>query len=192
MQYHFFLFFNIFHKVFLLPSDYNIDGIPNAAFHGNGIYFGDNPSSPQIGNLRITYQIVEPTEISVVSRQIGQSFEPYRAEAGGTINMLNLGIIGADNMFRQAHQSNAMWTWILRVGGFIIMLIGVARILRPLSVLADVIPFLGSIVGAGTGILSFLIAAPFALLTVAIAWLRYRPVRGYAKKGAKLFSDRTV
>lgn len=58
------------------------------------------------------------------------------------------------------------------------MLVGVAMILRPLSVLADVIPFLGSIVGAGTGILSFLIAVPFAFLTVAVAWLRYRPVIG--------------
>jgi tetratricopeptide (TPR) repeat protein len=71
-----------------------------------------------------------------------------------------------------------MWTWIFRLGGFILMLIGVAMILRPLSVLADVIPFLGNIVGAGTGILSFLIAAPFAFLTVAVAWLRYRPVIG--------------
>jgi len=65
-----------------------------------------------------------------------------------------------------------MWTWIYRVGGFILMLIGVAMILAPLAVAADVIPFLGNIVGAGTGILSLLIAAPFAFLTVAVAWLR--------------------
>lgn len=156
----------------------NIEGFTDAVFHGHGIYFGDNPSSPQIGDLRITYHIVAPTEVSIVSRQIAQSFEPYRAKAGGTINMLNLGIVGAENMFQQAHQSNVMWTWILRVGGFILMLVGVAMILRPLSVLADVIPFLGSIVGAGTGILSFLIAAPFAFVTVAVAWLRYRPVIG--------------
>ncbi len=58
------------------------------------------------------------------------------------------------------------------------MLVGVAMILRPLSVFADVIPFPGSIVGAGTGILSCLIAAPFAFLTVAVAWLRYRPLIG--------------
>lgn len=154
----------------------DIEDIPNADFHGNGIYFGDNPSAPQIGDLRITYHIVAPTEVSIVSRQIGQSFEPYRAKAGGTINMLNLGIVGAENMFQQAHQSNVMWTWIFRLGGFIIMLIGVAMILRPLSVIADVIPFLGNIVGTGTGILSFLITAPLAFLTMSVAWLRYRPI----------------
>ena len=156
----------------------NIEDFPNADFHGPGIYFGDNPSAPQIGDIRITYQIVAPTEVSIVSRQIGQSLEPYRAKAGGTINMLSLGYVGAENMFQQAQRSNVMWTWIFRLGGFILMLVGVAMILRPLSVLADVIPFLGSIVGAGSVILSFLIAAPFAFLTVAVAWLRYRPVIG--------------
>lgn len=169
-------------KTSILPVNdvANIEGIPNARFHGSGIYFGDNPSSPQIGDLRITYQIVAPTEVSIVSRQIGQSFEPYHAEAGGTISMLNLGIIGADNMFQQAHQSNVLWTWIFRIGGFFLMLIGVLMILRPLSVLADIIPLLGNIVGAGTGILSFLVAAPFTILTIAVAWLRYRPVIGIA------------
>jgi hypothetical protein len=156
----------------------NVEDIPNAELHGNGIYFGDNLSAPQIGDLRITYHMVAPTEVSIVSRQLGQTFEPYRAQAGGTIDMLNLGIVGAENMFQQAQQSNVMWTWIFRLGGFILMLVGVALILRPLSVLADVIPFVGSIVGAGTGILSFLIAAPFAFLTVAVAWQRYRPVIG--------------
>jgi len=156
----------------------DIEDFPNADFHGPGIYFGDNPSAPQIGDLRITYQIVAPTEVSIVSRQIGQSLEPYRANAGGTINMLSLGYVGAENMFQQAQRSNVMWTWIFRLGGFILMLIGVAMILRPLSVLADVVPFLGSIVGAGSVILSFLIAAPFAFLTIAVAWLRYRPVLG--------------
>jgi len=156
----------------------DIDGFPDADFDGSGIYFGNNPSAPQIGDLRITYHIVAPTEVSIVSQQIGQSLEPYRAQAGGTIHMLSLGMVGAENMFQQAQRSNVMWTWIFRLGGFVLMLIGVAMVLRPLAVIADVIPFLGSIVGAGTGILSFLIAAPFAFLTVAVAWLRYRPVIG--------------
>ncbi|MCP4626807.1 MAG: hypothetical protein GY850_25355 [bacterium] len=156
----------------------NIEGISNASYHGNGIYIGNTPSSPQIGDIRITYRIVTPTDVSVVSKQMGNSFVAYRAEAGGTIDMLKIGIVGADLMFQQAQRSNVMWTWVFRVGGFILMLVGVAMILAPLSVAADVIPFLGSIVGAGTGILSFLIATPFAFLTVAVAWLRYRPVIG--------------
>jgi hypothetical protein len=158
----------------------NIDGIPDAMFHGERIYFGNNPSSPQIGDLRITYQIVKPTDVSIVSKQSGLNFEPYRTDAGGTIDLLSMGLVGSENMFEQAHRNNSMWTWILRLGGFLLMLIGIAMILKPLSVVADVIPFLGNIVSFGTGILTLLIATPFAFLTVAVAWLRYRPVIGIA------------
>jgi len=156
----------------------NIEDIPDAEFHGSSIYLGENPSSPQIGDLRITYHVVAPIEVSIVSSQFGQTFKPYQTEAGGSIDMLEPGRVGAEMMFRQAQQSNVMWTWIYRLGGFVLMLVGMAMILRPLSVAGDVIPFLGSIIGAGTGILSFLIAAPFACLTIAVAWLRYRPAIG--------------
>jgi tetratricopeptide (TPR) repeat protein len=161
-----------------LNSGARIENIPNASYQGNNIYFGINPSTPQIGDVRITYRVVEPTDVSIVSRQVGGSFEPYHARAGGTIDMLELDLVSADNMFQQAQQSNTIKTWLYRAGGFIAMLIGVAMILRPLSVAADVIPFLGGIAGAGTAILSLLIAAPLTFLTVAVAWLRYRPVIG--------------
>ncbi|MEI6494327.1 MAG: TMEM43 family protein, partial [Verrucomicrobiota bacterium] len=36
----------------------------------------------------------------------------------------------------------------------------------------------GDIVGAGTGILAFAIALPLTLLTIAMAWLAYRPLIG--------------
>lgn len=156
----------------------DIDRFPGAEYHDGGLYFGEEPASPQIGDLRITFRVVAPTDVSVVSRQTKETFSPYRAEAGGTINMLSIGIVAAEDMFEMAHQSNVMWTWIIRIGGFVLMLIGVAMILKPLSVIADVVPVVGNVVGAGTGILSILIAAPFAFLTVAIAWLRYRPVIG--------------
>ena len=44
--------------------------------------------------------------------------------------------------------------------------------------MADVIPILGNIVGAGTGIIAFLLAACLSLVTIAIAWVFYRPVLG--------------
>lgn len=58
------------------------------------------------------------------------------------------------------------------------MMIGLNLILRPLSVVADVLPIAGTIVGAGVGVVAFLVAAPATLLTIAIAWLFYRPLLG--------------
>ena len=58
------------------------------------------------------------------------------------------------------------------------MLIGLSMVLKPLSVLADVIPFLGDLVGMGTSAVAFLVALACWLVVIAVAWLVYRPVLG--------------
>ncbi len=58
------------------------------------------------------------------------------------------------------------------------MMIGFNMVFKVASVLADVIPVLGGVVGAGTGIIAFLLAACLSLVTIAIAWVFYRPVLG--------------
>ena len=60
------------------------------------------------------------------------------------------------------------------------MLVGLNLILKPLPVLADVLPILGDILRVGTGIIAFLSAAILSLVTVAIAWVVYRPLLGIA------------
>jgi len=42
----------------------------------------------------------------------------------------------------------------------------------------DVVPIIGSIVEAGTGIIAFIVSAILSIITIAIAWLFYRPVIG--------------
>ena len=51
-------------------------------------------------------------------------------------------------------------------------------IFKPLVVLADVLPFLGSIMDFGLSLFSGLIAFGFSFITIAIAWIVYRPVVG--------------
>jgi len=47
-------------------------------------------------------------------------------------------------------------------------------------VVADVVPIVGDILRMGFGIVAFAVAAPLTLVTIAIAWLVYRPVLGVA------------
>src|SRR5262249_40969967 len=77
-----------------------------------------------------------------------------------------------------AQRQNTVITWILRAVGFGMMWFGLSLLLRPLSVVAGVLPILGSIVGFGTGLVAGLVALPCAALTVAMAWIAYRPVLG--------------
>jgi hypothetical protein len=141
-------------------------------------HFGADPASPQVGDIRVKFQFVRPTEVSIIAKQAGSTFEPYRTEAGGEIELLQTGTHSAGAMIQDAQESNKILTWILRLVGLMAIWIGLSMILRPLSVVADVLPILGDIVGAGTGIISFLLASILSLLTISIAWVVYRPVLG--------------
>jgi hypothetical protein len=45
-------------------------------------------------------------------------------------------------------------------------------------VLGDVVPFIGSMIGAGAALFAFLVSAALSMLTVGIAWIFYRPLLG--------------
>jgi len=53
-------------------------------------------------------------------------------------------------------------------------------VLKLLSMVADVLPILGDIVGAGTGIVAFLVSLALPIVVISIAWVFYRPVLGAA------------
>ncbi len=146
----------------------------------DGFYLGADPDVPQVGDLRIKYRVILPSDISLVARQTGASFAPYTASAGGTIELLEMGIHPAAAMFQKAQQTNTILTWGLRAGGFLLMALGVGLILSPLAVFADVVPFVGSLVGAGTKLISALVAGILSLITIGIAWFIYRPMIGAA------------
>lgn len=146
-------------------------------FQGH-FYKGEDPSGPAIGDVRVSYQVVEPTEVSVIAKQTGSSFTPYQAHAGDQIAMLVTGAHDAASMFQQAEESNKMLTWILRVVGFALMAFGLFLVMSPLSVLGDVVPFIGNMVGALLAFVAGLIALAFSLITISIAWLFYRPLIG--------------
>jgi hypothetical protein len=149
-----------------------------AKLHGGGFYIGENPSTPQIGDIRVIFRYVAPTVVSAIGRQMGSGLGPYVTSNGGTIELLAYGTVTPDLMFQAAEKSNSIMTWLLRLGGLLLMVFGFRLVFRPLSVMADVLPFLGNIVEAGTGFVSFLLAAFLSASIVAVAWVFYRPLVG--------------
>jgi len=141
-------------------------------------YSGVDPQNPQIGDLRVSFKAVFPGEVTVVAKQLNNTFEPYRTSVGGDIEMLRSGTHSAEEMFELAKTDNIIITWLVRIGGFFLMFIGLAMLLNPLSVLADFIPFLGNVIGVGTGLVALLLSLVFSFLTIAAAWLIFRPLLG--------------
>jgi len=142
------------------------------------VYYGSGPKSPTIGDERISFEVIYPHEISVVSKQNNNSFEPYVSKNGRTIELVYDGLKSAEEMFASEAQKNKILTWTLRFVGFILMFIGFAAILKPISTLGSVIPFLGNVLGAGTSIIAFLLAFIISFVVIAIAWIFFRPILG--------------
>ncbi len=169
---------------FTVPADAEPKGTAAGSIRqGDGFYLGGDPAHPEIGDMRISFSVVLPTEISIVARQTGSTFEPYHTVAGGNIELLETGIHTADSMFSKARQSNTILTWMLRFAGFFLMTVGLSMILSPLVVLADVVPMIGSIIGAGTTVIAALFSAVLSCVTIGIAWLFYRPMLGFTVLG---------
>jgi Transmembrane protein 43 len=144
-------------------------------------YQGANPGDPEVGDVSVEFRQVMPTEVSLLAQQAGGSFRPYPTKAGNNaINRLQLGVVSAADMFHAAEAENTLWTWILRLGGFVLMTAGIGMVLRPLGVFGDVIPFIGDVIRFGTGFIAVGIGLVLSLVTIALGWITYRPLVGLA------------
>ncbi len=165
-----------------VPAD-QVDKI-DAAYGGNQrvsvvdgrIFLGFNPTAPVIGDYRISYEYVPIGIISVIGQQIGALFSPYQTIAGDQLLMVDTGNVPADKMFADAISTNIMITWILRLVGLVLLILGFSMLLAPIAVLADFLPFLGSMVRMGTGLIALLLGIFVGATTIAVAWFFYRPV----------------
>lgn len=155
-----------------------------AAYQGTGrvsvangqIFIGANPSAAAIGDYRISYLLVPLGDISVVGKQAGSGFTGYQTVAGDELLMVDAGKVPAAEMFAEAVRGNTIITWVLRIACLLFLAFGFGLLLGPLGVLADVIPFIGSIVRLGTGLVAFVLALLVGSATIAFAWFWYRPL----------------
>ena len=51
-----------------------------------------DPAAPEIGDLKIYFEVVKPAEVSVIARQVADTFEPWRSRTGTTIERLMMGV----------------------------------------------------------------------------------------------------
>ncbi len=148
--------------------------------YNESYYMGENATEPQIGDLQINFVVVLPEVISIIAKQIAPTFTSYTTQIGGEIELFEYGTVAAENMFKHEQEFNVMLTWMLRLVGFIVMFIGLNLIFGVLRTLAAVLPFLADIVGFIGGFVNFIIAAVLSIITIAIAWIVYRPLLGIA------------
>lgn len=140
------------------------------------IFIGIDATRPRLGDLRISYEVAATAEATVVARQTGAGFSAFTTSNGRSIEILRDGTIAPAQVFDDAQSGNTTLTWIVRVGGILLLAFGFGLILGPLSVVADVIPFVGALVGGASSMVALAAAALIGSATIAVAWFAYRPL----------------
>lgn len=144
------------------------------------LYRGVDPERPQIGDMRVRYEYQPEATYSIVAKQTGTMLDRYVASNGREVLLVEDGSVPAAKMFEGAQSRNSLITWLVRLGGTVLMWIGLSMVFAPISRVLDVLPMLGTIGSWGIGLVTGLISLLLSLTTIGIAWVFYRPLLGAA------------
>ena len=144
----------------------------------NVLYFGRVPGSPEVGDVRVTFEKIVPAKVTVMAVVDGDSFKPFKAKNGKRFQTLVMGKKSGDEIIEAAQDANTMWTWMLRILGVLLVIGGLKNIFGFIETILKVVPFIAGIFGWGVGLVCTIIGIAWSLIVIAIAWLFYRPLLG--------------
>ena len=153
------------------------NNLPNARLEWSIIYIWNwNIDNPQIWDLKISFNVVLPSEISAIWMQKLDTLVWFKTKTDTTIDLLQYGNVSIEEMYTKAHEDNNFLAWVLRWVGLLLMFVGFNMVFGIFVTLAKVIPFISNIIGFGTWILAFLLTLVLWGGTIIIAWLFVRPI----------------
>lgn len=145
---------------------------------GNMVYIGKDMNVAEIGDVRISFSQVLPADVSILSKVVGSTFEPYKDKNGYSLCTLVTGTESMENMFEGEKSANKTTAWILRILGILLVYAGFKSMFEFLVTLLKVLPFLATIMNLGVSVVCGVLAAVWCLVVIALGWIWYRPVLG--------------
>ena len=144
----------------------------------NVLYYGKVPGSPEVGDVRVTFEKVVPAKVTVMAVVDGDSFKPFKAKNGKRFQTLVMGKKSGDEIIEAEKEANNMWTWALRIIGILMVIGGLKGLFGFVETILKVVPFIAGIFGWGIGLVCTVVGVVWSLIVIAIAWLFYRPLLG--------------
>jgi len=138
-----------------------------------------NPGSPKLGDQRIAFNVVRPTNVSLVAavkEAAPEQLKPYTTTNGEDLQRLYVGDFTAAEVFEKMQGENTMWAWMLRGGGFMLSFVGFTLIMGVLTAFTGSIPLIGSMTRSIVAFVAFMLAIVLTTLTIAFAWVAVRPL----------------
>ena len=144
----------------------------------NILYFGRVPSSPEVGDVRVTFEKIVPAKVTVMAVVDGDTFKPFKAKNGKRFQTLVMGQKSGDEIIEAEKEANNMLLWFFRIVGIVLVIGGLKGIFGFIETILKVVPFIAGIFGWGIGVICTVIGIAWSLIVIAIAWLFYRPLLG--------------
>ena len=144
----------------------------------NVLYFGRVPGSPEVGDVRVSFEKVVPAKVTVMAVVSGDTFKPFKAKNGKRFQTLVMGKKTGDEIIDSAKESNHIMLWIFRIVGILMVIGGLKGIFGFIETILKVVPFIAGIFGWGVGVVCTVIGVAWSLIVIALAWLFYRPLLG--------------
>ena len=161
-------------------TSFNVEDAENLNLSISGEYLTTSKdlNKPEIGDTRISFIYNNSTELSVLAVQSGNTFVDFVSKAGKSINRVMDGTHSGTEMINVIKKENNFIKWLLRFLGVLLIVSGIAAILKPISAITSYVPLLGNIVGAAVGLVSLLLGLALGAIVIAVAWIRFRPILG--------------
>ncbi len=152
------------------------DSLKLVHINNNAIYYGYSPSSPNVGDVRVTFEKVVPAKVTVMAVVDGDTFKAFKAKNGKRFQTLVMGKKTGDEIIDAEKEANNMWLWILRILGISLVIAGLKGIFGFIETILKVVPFIAGIFGWGVGVVCTVVGVVWSLIVIALAWLFYRPL----------------
>ena len=142
----------------------------------NVLYFGRVPGSPEVGDVRVTFEKIVPAKVSVMAVVDGDTFKPFKAKNGKRFQTLVMGKKSGDEIIEAEKEANSIILWALRILGIVMVIGGLKGIFGFIETILKVVPFIAGIFGWGVGLVCTIVGIVWSLIVIALAWLFYRPI----------------
>lgn len=144
----------------------------------NVLYIGENPSAPQVGDLKISYhQASANSPVTVIAQKYKDTFVPFHpVKSKAAVYLIEPGDLKSGDMFKVTQKKQDEDLFGKRCLAALVMFVAILFIAMPVSQLFDTIPFIGDMFDRALVPSALALTGLINGILIAGIWLRYDPI----------------
>lgn len=141
-------------------------------------FFGKDVKDPQVGDLKISYQMVRPQAVSVVAKQSGGTFTAYQPGPEQSVFLVQSGEVESRAMFATAKDDTSNVSLLLRGLGMLVATLALSLLLVPFAARRTFVPGLKRLPRVSAVVVSLGVGVGAVFATMGGVWVAVRPALG--------------